>query len=207
MGSRWRLALLFVLFGYLSAAFLSGVAAQESNRAAVVVRFAEGHSESRCVAFEEEQISGFELLNRSGLPVDARIEGMGGIVCRIGETGCSQNDCFCQCKGGADCTYWSYWHARDADWRYAQVGASTYLVGNGEVDGWSWGPGSPDSAIAPPPGSFEEICKANAQNTSESGVDSANSPNWMGYAALAVLLIVLGSGVVLINRNKRDPVQ
>ena len=41
--------------------------AQEPNQAGIVVRLSESESLSRCVSFTEEDISGLELLERSGL--------------------------------------------------------------------------------------------------------------------------------------------
>lgn len=131
---------------------------QSLHRAAVVVRLAEGRVETRCVSFDEDEISGYELLQRAGLSLETRFEGGGGIMCRIEDVGCSISDCFCECPGGDECVYWSYWHLVDSEWQYARLGATSYRVGDGDVDGWSWGPGNLSSAVEPPPVTFEQIC-------------------------------------------------
>lgn len=138
--------------------------AQDENRAALVVDFGD-RVVTHCVAFSEEQISGYDLLVRAGLSVEIEAGGMGAAVCRLNDTGCPADDCFCQCSGGDDCVYWSYWHRTGGAWQYSAVGASAYQVGDGTVEGWTWGPGSPDQAIPPPDLSFSDVCAPAATDT------------------------------------------
>ena len=153
------LLLIFILAGLgLTAA---PVAAQGgANRAGLVVRYADGQVETRCVAFSEPAITGEELLLRSGLTVIMNYNaGLGGAVCSINAAGCAypQQDCFCQCQG-KKCEYWAYYHGTGAGWQYSQVGASSYQVTNGALEGWSWGPGNSSSGTLPPPIGFNDIC-------------------------------------------------
>ena len=138
--------------------------AQDENRAALVVNFGDRVS-THCVSFSEDQISGYELLVRAGLDVEVEADGMGAAVCQLDDTGCPSNDCFCQCSGGDDCVYWSYWHQSGGAWQYSAVGASAYQVEDGSVEGWSWGPGSPEQAIPPPDLSFADVCAPPATAT------------------------------------------
>jgi len=135
-----------------------GVGAQEgaTNRAGLIVVHGDGRVLTRCVTFTEERISGVALLQRSGLAVDANTGPMGSAVCTINREGCPVNDCFCQCKGNP-CTYWNYFHRNaDGSWAYSGMGAATWTVGDGDIDGWVWGDGS-----APPPAlAFDAICDA-----------------------------------------------
>ena len=67
---------------------LAGVSAAQAeggdHRAALVVRFADGSVEKRCVAFSEPSITGAELLTRSGLQIIMdHTSGIGGAVCSI----------------------------------------------------------------------------------------------------------------------------
>ena len=152
--------------------------AQAGNRAALVVDFGDRVA-TQCVAFSESEISGYELLVRAGLNVEVEAGGMGAAVCRLDDTGCPSNDCFCQCSGGDDCVYWSYWHQSGGTWQYSAVGASAYQVGDGAVEGWTWGPGSPDQAIPPPDLSFADVCAPAATATSAPSatpLPSATSP-------------------------------
>jgi hypothetical protein len=53
----------FIALLLFAAAFQGPVMAQEGSRAAVVVRFDDQRTVSRCVAFDEEQVSGYTLLH------------------------------------------------------------------------------------------------------------------------------------------------
>lgn len=136
----------------------TGLLAQDEKRAGLVIVYEEGMTETACVTFSEASITGSELLSRSGLNVERDVVGLGEQICRIGETGCPANDCFCQCQGGADCTYWSYWQQAEGGWRYSQAGAGMVQVTDGTIQGWVWGAGSSGEAPEPPPITLDEIC-------------------------------------------------
>jgi hypothetical protein len=147
------MALLSLLIG------LSGLTqAAGENRVAVVVSFGGGNVTSRCVSFTEPEISGFDALQRSGLSLLVDDQAAGSAVCSIDGTGCPSGDCFCQCRGGGDCIYWSYWHWLNDVWAYSAGGSSVYRVGDGDIEGWAWGPGSVTEAIPPPVVQFEDVC-------------------------------------------------
>jgi hypothetical protein len=137
-----------------------GMLAQEGNQAALVIRHSDQSVQTACVDFSEPEISGLELLQRSGINLELDVQGLGAAVCRIGQTGCPANDCWCQCKGGGDCIYWSYWLRAGGQWQYSQGGASTFSVNDGEIQGWSWGPGAVNQAYSPPDLSFKDVCTA-----------------------------------------------
>jgi hypothetical protein len=144
---------------FMTATVLSGpVAANEPNRAGVVVTFGDGRSETACVEFAEPEISGAELLSRAGFPVVTAAGSGGAAVCDIGGSGCRDpNDCFCECHG-SDCRYWAYYTLEEGAWRYAAIGSSQRKVRDGDVDGWAWGSGSIGSGARPELRTFEEIC-------------------------------------------------
>jgi hypothetical protein len=131
--------------------------AQQSNRIGLVVRFGAGSLITRCVAFSESGISGYDLLMRSGLDIVAAFDsGQGAAICSIEDTGCPVESCLtCDAPN-----YWSYWHLVDGAWVYSQVGSSGHTVGNGDVEGWSWGPGGPPPVIP-----FDQICAPPATDT------------------------------------------
>jgi hypothetical protein len=159
---RERVHLLIAAGLLLCLGLATAAIAQGSNQAALVISLEDGEVITRCVEFVEDELTGYELLSRSGLTVDASATGFGVTVCRIQESGCPSDDCFCQCKGGADCIYWSYWHVRDDEWRYSQAGAAVYPVKHGDIEGWVWDVGSPNEAPPPPSLSFEQICSSEA---------------------------------------------
>lgn len=144
----WLLSGLVLTLALLNVAPLP-IRAQADNRVALVVRFDNETVVTRCVEFGEAQISGYDVLTRSGLDVVADVSGADAAICAINGTGCPADNCFCQSPPD----YWSYWHLQDGRWVYAQGGASSHQVGDGDVEGWSWGQGEP-----PPMIPFERIC-------------------------------------------------
>jgi hypothetical protein len=123
--------------------------AQTLNQAGLVVEFGNGSLYTDCIAFEGESISGYDLLVRSGLSLETAIDPSQGVaICKIESDGCPADDCFCQMP-----EYWAYWNLVDSTWSYAGSGSSLNRVGDGDVDGWSWGTGSP-----PPVVTFNQLC-------------------------------------------------
>lgn len=143
--------------------------AQTQNRAGLVVAFANGTVETRCVTFGEPSITGYELMRRSGLPFSAQVSGLGAAMCKIGDEGCSYpaQSCFCKCENPASgCGYWIYGQWSGAAWRYAGVGAVARTVTDGQVDGWVWDVVSADAAaVRLPPVSLAQICAPQAAPT------------------------------------------
>ncbi len=125
-------------------------AGEGAHHAGLVVDFGDGTVITRCVGFDEATISGYELLQRSGLALEVAVSGPGAAVCSIEGTGCPASDCFCHFPPD----YWSYWHLDGESWRYSDVGASGYAVEDGAVDGWIWGDASAPPQVIP----FEAIC-------------------------------------------------
>lgn len=122
--------------------------AQSPNRVALVVHM-DGVIHTRCVNFDEPEISGYEVLARSGLAITAAFGPTGVAICAIEGTGCPAESCLlCAAPN-----YWSYWRLAGEQWLYSQLGAGATTVRHGDVEGWSWGRGSP-----PPLFSFEQIC-------------------------------------------------
>jgi hypothetical protein len=116
----------------------------ELNHAGVVVRDAEGRVTYAWVPFAEEEITGIELLRRSGIPiVTVGFGALGEGVCWIAGQGCGVAECrrnVCQVSS-ANAPYWQYFH-QDADdpavWTWLPLGASSSKVEDGDVFGWSW---------------------------------------------------------------------
>jgi hypothetical protein len=130
--------------------------AQAQNRVALVVQRGDGSLVTRCVAFSEPYLTGYQILTRSGLDVVAAVGPLGAAICAIEGEGCEARNCFC----ASPPNYWSYWKLVDGEWTYAQMGANSMQVHNGAVEGWSWGPGSPPPMIA-----FADICAPPATPT------------------------------------------
>jgi hypothetical protein len=138
----------------------AGAVAGEPNQAGLVVQSEDGQVQTRCIAFEEDQLNGADLLSRSGLDVVLNpASSMGITVCRIEGLGCDYpaEHCFCQCMGGSGCTYWNYFYREPGGsaWIYSALGAAVHKVQPGSVEGWVWG----DGHSAPPDDlTLEAIC-------------------------------------------------
>lgn len=136
--SRLALALLLAL-ATLAGAGSAPLAADRPNGAGLVIRFGDGRIVTAYVEFQEPAITGIELLQRAGIPVTvAPFGGLGLAVCAIGGEGCPAEDCFCQAKQ-QPARFWHYYGLTpDGRWVLHPVGASSRVVRDGDVDGWSW---------------------------------------------------------------------
>jgi hypothetical protein len=134
----------------------------EPSQAGLVVQFADGRIETRCISFQEA-ISGADLLlTYSGFDtiVDAS-SGMGITVCQLEADGCAypSKPCFCQCMGGGECAYWNYFYREpgSSEWTYSALGAVLRKVQHGSVEAWVWGDGTTPPTFD---GTFASICAA-----------------------------------------------
>ncbi|MGQ9490119.1 MAG: hypothetical protein ACUVR4_05460 [Anaerolineae bacterium] len=204
-----------------------GAAAQSGpQRAGLVVRFGDGRVETRCITFDAAAISGVELLERSGLQIILDYNnGLGGAVCSIAGEGCAfpQEDCFCRCQG-TECQYWAYYHGQDGRWLYSDLGASSYQVTDGALEGWSWGQGSFSAGTEPPFIPFDEVCppaaaasaeppaaslvpvaRAQGVETGRNGMPSAVEPGVDGarYGTFLLLAAALAAVWAWVSRRRK----
>lgn len=153
------LAALFLLVGAGVAHAQEG--AQAPEQAGLVIVTGDDEPATYCVDIAPgEEITGNELLQRAGVKVVADQSAMGASICSLNGTGCAfpADACFCQCQG-TPCTYWSYWRQDEAGaWQYATAGAANTRIRAGTVEGWVWGEGTTQSAIAPPALALADIC-------------------------------------------------
>lgn len=109
--------------------------AARQYRAGLIVQMGDGEVITGCISFEEEQISGLALLERSGIPFAAvNDERYGAFICGIAGVGCPAERCLCAYPP----RYWQYWLLERHGWRVSPVGASSRVVRDGDVDGWVW---------------------------------------------------------------------
>lgn len=151
--------------------------AETLNRAGEVIHFSPADERHQCVAFAGDQkagdrsgISGMALLKSTGLEVITKSYGsMGEFVCKIDDVGSDVSDC-----PAKDGSYWAYFHlSQSGTWTSSNVGASSYRVHDGEVEGWSWQPLA--KGTAPFPTSFGAICPGAAPESSPSPSPSPQS--------------------------------
>ncbi len=133
------------------------------NRAAILVSYDSSRVYTKCVAFSEAEITGEQLLKRTGLLTVMDFSyGMGAAICSIGGVGCAypKEHCFCKCQGDS-CEFWSYYAWNGNAWQFLSVGASNHKIGNGALVGWTWGKGSVAvGGVIPPAVTFDQICAA-----------------------------------------------
>jgi hypothetical protein len=159
------------------------------HHAGLVVRFSDGQVYTECVAFRGDSISGADLLQLAHIEVVTAASPMGTAVCKIQNEGCNypSESCFCKCQGGAECSYWAYYHLIGGKWVYSKVGAGKYQVHDGDVEGWAWGSGTMGSSqVQPPLTSFSEVCPGYSAKSSEGNTSVFQST----YARLLLLVIV-----------------
>jgi len=154
-----RLAALVVAI--LAGAAWLPIGARADGEAGLVVEEG-GIATTYCIAFSGDGITGEEMLRRAGYTIE-QFGGSGArTLCAIGETGCkdasSFNSCFCQCQG-ANCVYWAFFTREYGKaWVYSVLAFNLLKADDGDVHGWKWGAGAPNSAPAPAEITFEQIC-------------------------------------------------
>ena len=137
---------------------------EAENRVGLVVVHEDGAVVTQCVAVDQPEVTGLQVLEQSGLDLNYDPSNpMGAAVCRIDGEGCGypQDDCFCRCLD-VPCFYWSYWTWTDDAWRYSQLGAAGRRLVPGDVDAWVWSEGTlnQDADRQPPALTFADICPA-----------------------------------------------
>lgn len=143
-----RIALVAVcIVGFLFVPAM-GASAADINAAGLIVDYGDGRVSYAWIPFEEDEISGVQLLERSGLDlVTVGFGGMGDAVCQIDDTGCSVDDCrkrMCQ-TSDPESPFWRYSRQNDSgEWAFAATGASGARVRDGDIEAWSWTGSEPE---------------------------------------------------------------
>lgn len=140
---RWmRITLVVVCILAIGFARASTASAADFNVAGLIVDYGDGRITYVLIPFEEDQLSGVEILQRSGLDlVTVGFGGMGDAICQIDDTGCPVDDCrkrLCQ-TSDPDSPFWRYSRqSAPGEWSFAATGASGARVHDGDIDAWSW---------------------------------------------------------------------
>ena len=179
-------------------------AAQPRHQAGLVVVHGDRSVISRCVGFDEESITGEELLSRAGFDRRMDVTAMGASVCRLDGEGCDAGgSCFCQCLS-SPCIYWSYWRMVDDHWVYSPVGAGQSTVVDGSLEGWVWGQGivGRSAELQPPPLTVAEVCTGDNWVTGALAAgNGANLQVWLWAALVAVVPLSVGGWLVWRRRK------
>ena len=164
----FALALVLVAPALVPALFGAGAscAAAASGRphAALVVDTG-ARTTTYCVALDSASVSGIRLIQLASAQYGLSYHlGFGSqAVCQLDGVGPSGGDCF-----SAYPDFWGYWHgAPGGGWSWAGSGAASASVGDGSVEGWSFGTGdSGTTHPAPPSLGFSEVCDVSTPSPS-----------------------------------------
>lgn len=171
---RWRgsASVALLLFALLASLLLpERTAAEGQNSAGIVVRHGDGTLVYVWVPFEEESISGEELLLRSGLQaVVTPYGGLGTAVCSLDGEGCPSSDCFCK-SFSSPAFFWHFFTLRDGTWVEELAGPSSRTVRDGDIDGWAWTAGEPGLPIV----TIEEIAALNGVRAAAAAASASPS--------------------------------
>lgn len=186
--------------------------AQQPNVAGLIVDYGDGRMSYAVIPFEEEQINGLDLLNRSGLDVvTVGFGGLGDAVCQVGNTGCSVDDCrtrMCQ-TSDPESPFWQFSKlGAGGEWQFVATGASGANVRDGDIYAWSWVGTTPTLPVM----TIDEL-------TERAGGDPAGNGNLQAYLrtegeepggddggtgvlAVAAIGVVLIAAVLLMLRSR-----
>lgn len=213
-----RLLVVIAVTLMLLASASPGIAADtgENHIAGLIVDYGEGRISYALVPFTEDTLSGFELLDRSGLSLlTVQFGGLGNGVCAIEGTGCDLAACrtrLCQ-TGDPASPFWHYAQYRDATWVFAPLGASASSVSDGGLDAWSWSSDSPN----PGPMALDDLAArldvdlvsmradqdlAPAVMTIGESSQARQRAGWAEIAASALLAGLAVVGVAVLRRTR-----
>jgi hypothetical protein len=150
LGLRLPFASAAALLGLL--AFAHATHASNVHHAALLIEHSSGRILTRCVSFLEDQISGFQLVQRSGVEYQAQPFGsMGEAICQLDY---EPQPVPSNCLGTG--AYWQYYHRTPGGWTQSSVGASTWMLHDGDMDGWHYAA----AAGQPPNVTYDAVCGA-----------------------------------------------
>jgi LPXTG-motif cell wall-anchored protein len=124
-----------------------------------------------CVALPAKGASGLDLIRLAARQHGLSYKfGYGGqAVCMLAGLGSEDEDCF---ERGEP--YWGYWHGTPSgEWTWSSVGARSFTVEEGDVEGWSFGTGTTGSSHPQPrtEASLEAVCGASDPHPTPGGDD------------------------------------
>jgi len=153
------------------------------SHAALLVQYSGGERFTACVPFSSDALTGLELLQLAGLPLETVTDpALGTAACGIGGVGCPASDCFC---GMPD--YWSYWQPSAEGWAYAVAGMDQNLAQDGSLQAWVWGGGDPPQDLGAD--AFAQVCPYLGSGDTAGGDAASAAPT--AYPEPAVVVPVI----------------
>ena len=176
------LVVLVALIGATTAGSARAVAADSATTTAVIV-IDTGTSVRAITVDVGSGMSGLAALQRVANVTTLSFTGNGGAVCAIDGFGneATQSGCLV----GPNSQYWAYFHSSGGAgaWSYSPVGAGSFPVHGGDVEGWRYGTGAKPAAspvfceyvtcaASPPPATTAPSAGAGTGGTGSAGTGS-----------------------------------
>jgi hypothetical protein len=119
-----------------------------ASQAALVINLG-NRTITECVTFDKPVITAFDLLQLSGIRFTSETFNFGEAICSIENTGCQfpSEPCFCQSQ------FFTLFVLQNGQFVATHVGASHFIVHNGDVIAFSFGSGEAPTAVT-----FEDVC-------------------------------------------------
>lgn len=188
------------------------------NHAGLIVEHGDGRLTYALISFAEPELTGIELLERSGLEfASVPFGGLGDAICQVEGEGCDLTTCRrTVCQTGSDAPFWHFLALTEGGtWDAVDLGASSFKVRDGDIVAWSWtnGPvGIPPTTIAEIAERVgvapEQLAAADAEPGaavwSAGGSANGDDQDWLALAAgVVALLLIAALGFVLVRRRTR----
>ncbi len=170
------LVVLVALLGATMAGNARAVAADSATTTAVIV--IDTGSSVRAVTVDVGSgMTGLAALQRVANVTVLSFTGNGGAVCAIDGFGNEATQA--GCLVGPNSQYWAYFHSSGGAgaWSYSPVGAGSFTVHGGDVEGWRYGTGAKPAAS---PVFCEYVTCRRAAASADDGTEHGSRHRWHG---------------------------
>ncbi len=103
-----------------------------TKQVGLVVTFPDGSTKTEVVTVPATATA-IDALRASKQTVVTAEGAFGTSLCKINDTGCPAEDCFCD-----PAKFWAYYHLNGGAWEGAMEGVGTYVPANQAVEGFAW---------------------------------------------------------------------
>jgi hypothetical protein len=130
--SRRSLFVLLVVALLALTATAAFAQSEGTKQVGLVVTFPDGSTKTEVVTVPAAATA-VDALRASKLAVVTTEGAFGTSLCKINETGCPAENCFCD-----PAKFWAYYHLNGAAWESAMEGVGTFVPASQAVEGFAW---------------------------------------------------------------------
>jgi hypothetical protein len=133
-----------------TAAFAQGGGTKQVG---LVVTFPDGKTQTQVVTVPATATA-VDALRASRMSVVTSEGAFGTSLCKINDTGCPADNCFCDPN-----KFWAYYHLNGSSWASAMEGIGTYVPANRAVEGFAWSgfDAKYNPTVVPPVYTFDQL--------------------------------------------------